>query len=202
MTEAIHPTKLAIMEAAVHLFSSRGFNGTTTKEIAHEAGIAEGTIFRHFSNKLEILYGVADSLMPLIGVETLKKAIEESRELNAEHALQHIIRNRFELLSEARDIMRIILTEIQYDSHLREVYIDRVYNPIVKMISDFFSERMKNGEFRSVDPKLPTGIMFASIILAIGNQYFFEGLDEDVQPADLADILLDGIRRKESHAKN
>jgi len=202
MPEAIHPTKLQIMEAAISLFSRKGFNGTTTKEIAQEAGIAEGTIFRHYTNKLEILYGMTDSLMPLIGVETLKKAIEESSQMDAGQALEHIIRNRFELISAGRDVLRIILVEMQYDSHLREVYIERVYKPIVKMIREFFSERMRSGEFREANPNLLTSMMFSTILMAISNQYFLGDAAKTVEPGDLADIFLNGIGREESHEEN
>jgi AcrR family transcriptional regulator len=201
MPETIHPTKLLILKAAVSLFSSKSFNGTTTKEIAQEAGIAEGTIFRHFPNKLEILYGVADSLMPMVGVETLKSAIEESRKMDAEQALKHIMHNRFELLSEARDVLRIILSEMQYDSHLREVYMGKVYKPIIEMVKDFFTERMRDGEFRAVDPNLPTIIMFASIIYIVADQYLLENNEGKFTPDDFADMLLNGIGRRESNEK-
>ena len=45
-----------ILEAAIRLFSVKGFNGTTTKEIAEAAEVNEALIFRHFSTKRE-LYG-------------------------------------------------------------------------------------------------------------------------------------------------
>ena len=46
MFSDIHPTKLAIMKAAVDVFIKKGFSGATTKEIARAAGISEGAVFR------------------------------------------------------------------------------------------------------------------------------------------------------------
>lgn len=43
-----------ILEAALHLFDTRGFQATTTKAIADRAGIAEGTIFNYFDSKDDI----------------------------------------------------------------------------------------------------------------------------------------------------
>lgn len=44
-----------IIAAALKLFSQKGFHGTTTKEIAHECGVAEGLIFYHFGDKRKLL---------------------------------------------------------------------------------------------------------------------------------------------------
>ena len=44
-------TRDKILEAALFLFSKKGYLGATTKEIAKEAGIAELTLFRHFASK-------------------------------------------------------------------------------------------------------------------------------------------------------
>ncbi|MBI4641194.1 MAG: TetR/AcrR family transcriptional regulator [Candidatus Tectomicrobia bacterium] len=44
-------TKAEIVKAALELFVERGIKGTTTRELAERAGIAEGTIYRHFKGK-------------------------------------------------------------------------------------------------------------------------------------------------------
>src|ERR1700687_2809897 len=46
--------RMQILRCAVSLFSQRGFRGTTTKEIAHAAGISEAMVFRHFATKEEL----------------------------------------------------------------------------------------------------------------------------------------------------
>lgn len=43
-----------IVHAALALFQSKGFEATTTKEIARTAGIAEGTVFNYFRTKDDI----------------------------------------------------------------------------------------------------------------------------------------------------
>ncbi len=46
--------KQRIVDAALHLFQSKGFDATTTKEIARRAKIAEGTVFNYFETKEDI----------------------------------------------------------------------------------------------------------------------------------------------------
>src|SRR6186997_1686497 len=47
-------TRERIVTAALGLFQSKGFDATTTKEIARKAGIAEGTVFNYFTTKDDI----------------------------------------------------------------------------------------------------------------------------------------------------
>lgn len=48
----------ALLAAATRLFAQRGFESTTTREIAAEAGCAEGLIHRYFSSKEGLLLGI------------------------------------------------------------------------------------------------------------------------------------------------
>lgn len=47
-------TRQRIVTAALHLFETKGFQATTTKQIAKRAGIAEGTVFNYFETKEDI----------------------------------------------------------------------------------------------------------------------------------------------------
>jgi len=48
-------TRQRLVRAALELFTSRGYAATTTAEIARKAGVAEGTIYRHFQSKQHLL---------------------------------------------------------------------------------------------------------------------------------------------------
>src|SRR6266496_4209019 len=45
-----------MIRAAVELFAERGFDQTTTGDIAERAGVTERTFFRHFTDKREVLF--------------------------------------------------------------------------------------------------------------------------------------------------
>lgn len=204
MFQDIHPTKLSILKAAVEVFGQKGFNGATTKEIARTAGISEGTIFRHFANKTEVLYEVVNSMVPSIGVETLKKTIEESKSLDARKALQHIMQNRFKTISESKVFMRIIFTEIQYDADLRNIYLKRVYEPICTILRSFFEERMEKGEFKKLDSELIINIFMSYIFFSIETQELLEDAHKreflnQASSIEFTDLLLDGIKGSETN---
>jgi AcrR family transcriptional regulator len=46
-----------LREAALALYSERGFDQTTAAQIAARAGLTERTFFRHFTDKREVLFG-------------------------------------------------------------------------------------------------------------------------------------------------
>jgi AcrR family transcriptional regulator len=55
MSPAADLTHQRLIRAALELFSSRGYHDTTTAQIAKKAGVAEGTIYRHFPSKQHLL---------------------------------------------------------------------------------------------------------------------------------------------------
>ncbi|HEY3934360.1 MAG TPA: TetR/AcrR family transcriptional regulator, partial [Gemmatimonadales bacterium] len=58
MADAAQTTRDRLLDAARALFTTTGFHATTTPMLARHAGVAEGTIYRHFPSK-EALLNVA-----------------------------------------------------------------------------------------------------------------------------------------------
>jgi AcrR family transcriptional regulator len=52
-----------LMDAALELFGSQGFNETTAAQIAARAGVTERTFFRHFTDKRDVLFAGAQWLV-------------------------------------------------------------------------------------------------------------------------------------------
>jgi AcrR family transcriptional regulator len=66
-------SKGRLQDAALTLFGERGFDQTTTAEIAEHAGLTERTFFRYFADKREVLFGGHEFLRSAI-----VKAVEEA----------------------------------------------------------------------------------------------------------------------------
>jgi AcrR family transcriptional regulator len=72
-------TQRRILDAAVNLFRTRGFDATTTRDIAVEAGIATGTLFNYFATK--------EAIVDCLAGEALAKARSNIDEPNGEAEL-------------------------------------------------------------------------------------------------------------------
>ena len=57
-----------LQQAAIELYSQRGFDQTTVAAIAERAGLTERTFFRHFADKREVLFWGEDSLHELLAL--------------------------------------------------------------------------------------------------------------------------------------
>ncbi len=59
-------TRMELQEAAIRLFTERGYDNTTVEDIAHEASVSHMTFFRNFATKASVLFD--DPYDPVIGV--------------------------------------------------------------------------------------------------------------------------------------
>lgn len=80
MTETPFPrandTRQKIIQSALELFVSKGVTETSIRDIASRAGVAEGSIYRHFSNKEALAYTLfADNFTSF--AETLEALLAE-----------------------------------------------------------------------------------------------------------------------------
>jgi AcrR family transcriptional regulator len=101
----------AIVAATLPLFLEQGEN-ITTREIAHAAGIAEGTIFRAFADKTELLAAVVEAALDIAPTNAAIAAIDPSSGFEAQLvAAVDILRERvlyvFRVFSAASDTTRI-----------------------------------------------------------------------------------------------
>ena len=66
-----------LLAAAAKLFREKGYARTTVRDLAAEVGILSGSIFHHFSNKEEILFGVMLEVVMAME-EALKESLAEA----------------------------------------------------------------------------------------------------------------------------
>jgi AcrR family transcriptional regulator len=61
--EAEKERRLRILDAATSLFDARGFEGTTTDDIAALAGVTKRTLYRYVGTKEQLLFEIHDRFM-------------------------------------------------------------------------------------------------------------------------------------------
>jgi AcrR family transcriptional regulator len=122
-----------IIIAAIEYFSEKGYAGTSTSEIAKKAGVAEGTIFRHYKTKKDLLLSIVTPVMtkllaPFV-IRDLNKVLDQRYE-KYEDFLKAMIVNRREFLQNHFPILKILLQEIPFQPELREQFLEHVAGKI------------------------------------------------------------------------
>ena len=121
--ETVEPKPLtkkqrAIFEAALDVFSERGFARTATSEIARRAGVAEGTIFRTWRTKKDLLVALVTPVILKLVVPAFVKEIQGIA--GAEHEdlaafVRALYLNRIEnVVKKHPRAVRILVQEIAF----------------------------------------------------------------------------------------
>lgn len=117
--------RIQILNSALEVFVEKGYNGTTTLDIAKSSNISEVTLFRYFSSKQEIYM---EAVEPII-ITTLKDSIHASKDLSPKEKLRYIIIERIRLISKYHKVVKLILMENQINPELCDLdYIKRIYD--------------------------------------------------------------------------
>ena len=85
MQQRSEETRTRIMDSAVKLFSSRGFNAASVDDICAEAGVSKGAFYHHFEGKQALFLALLDGWL-----KTIDNAIELSKDKSAPETFMQI----------------------------------------------------------------------------------------------------------------
>ena len=196
-----------ILEAAIDVFSERGFSGSTTSEIAKRAGVAEGTIFRYFKTKKDILRGVLIQMLNLAGepiiVEGVRKILLNTENKDLREVLKAFVKDRLEVLESVFPMIKIIITEALYHDDIREAFFQNIISKIFEIFTIFHRQMVERGLIRENVKALTMGrSIIGNIVLFVVYKQFFadklNGQDMDQELDAVIDIIMYGISKPES----
>jgi len=187
-----------ILQAAQRLFAAKGFEGTTTRDLAQTAGVAEGTLFRYFANKKAILVEVATSGW----VDILTDLLTELSEMGSYKAIAQVMRRRMWNLQKNADIMRVCFMEVQFHPDLRDRIQTEVIDKMNSVAEAFFQTAIDKGIHLTIDAKLGAKVFLG--LFAIAGFSDNTLIEPNASPQEmqkmaegLADIFLNGVLAKE-----
>ena len=134
-TMLVAARRTQILDAAITVFSEKGFHRATIKEIARVAGIADGTIYTYFASKDEVLLAVLDRLN-----ETTERrqqfVLGDEQDLKA--FFRAYLQQRMALLWPNAEVFRAVLPELLVNGELRRQYYELVLAPTIAVGEQFF----------------------------------------------------------------
>ncbi len=197
-TQPEQDTRSKILQSAQKLFARQGFDGTTTKDLANDAGVAEGTLFRYFTNKKAILVEVATQGW----IKILTDLLTELSEMANYKAIAQVMRRRMVHMEENVDLMKVCFMEAQFHPELRERIQNEVINKMTDIAEVYFAEAIAKGIYRAeLDPKVIARVFVGMFAIAGFSDTTMVGNSspQDLQrmAEGIADIFLNGVLVKE-----
>ncbi len=192
-----------ILEAAIESFAEKGYAATSTSEIAKKAGVAEGTIFRHYKTKKDLLLSIVAPMMakliaPFV-IKDLNKVLNQDFE-SLEDFLRAMIHNRAEFLNANIPLFKIVLQEIPFQPELQKQFKEHIAIKVYERMEAIINHYQEDGQLIDLPPYQVVRMTASSIFgFLIGRYLLFPELDWDDEQEIEATIqfILHGLAPKE-----
>lgn len=201
--KALENREEQILQAAIRVFSKKGYSGGTTSEIAKEANISEGTIFRYFRNKKEILnkiiFACSDIVSKNFVMKPIKKIIQENKEKNYKEILKRILKDRIEILEKNSELIIVVMGEIAHNEEMQNILSDNISKIINELAKEMQSVGNISEEFKEVNLKVTLRSILGMIMMHVVQKNIAPELielTEEEQLDNMVEIILYGVVKK------
>ncbi|WP_110114127.1 forespore capture DNA-binding protein RefZ [Bacillus sp. CGMCC 1.16541] len=142
-------TKEKVIDAAVSLFNTKGFDGTSVREIAKKAKVNVANISYYFDGK----EGLLESLVMLFFegyIKEIEKAYQLLDKLSAKECLTMLVKNILTYQHEHRHIARFVYREISLDTILIREVMTTYLTKEKFYLKTILEKGMKERQFRKL----------------------------------------------------
>jgi TetR/AcrR family transcriptional regulator len=187
-----------LLDTALDFFSRKGFQGTTTKEIAAAAGITEAIIFRHFPSKQALYTAVLDYQYESGETAALLTRWKAFMDVNDDVGLfRSLISSVIESHRRDARVKRALLFAA-LEGHETGLELHRQRSmPVFELICQYVARRQSEGAIRPGNPAAIAASAFTMAAhYAMLTEFFgfrAQVTDEQITESFL-DILLHGIQ--------
>jgi AcrR family transcriptional regulator len=189
ISEDKQSTKLPkIMRAAIYLFVKRGVDATTIKDIAKEAGVAEGALYRHYKSKDELAWRLFSTQLSQFTTELTEKVFIEK---GTKERIATFVSECFSAFEQDRDLFSyLILSE-----HKEFKKYPATYKHPGHITIQIIEEGQKRREVRSGDPSI-LGATFIGAVIRICVMRMYGSISKDLRQCvnEVADLLWTSLR--------
>lgn len=178
-----------VLSVALELFSTQGFDATSSAQIAEQAGVSLGSVYHHFPNKQALLMGVLtplfEGVFQVASSEFVTK-VQNSQYVTLEEFVQFILSDRIKFLHDNFKEVKIMAGQVLISSELsvqiKNIFADR-FNSSVSPVIDILKKN-------KLIVDLPNNVILECIMGPIAT-YFdklalniqIKSIDEDISNA-------------------
>ncbi|HML05206.1 MAG TPA: TetR/AcrR family transcriptional regulator [Methanobacterium sp.] len=201
------PTKDKIFDVSLDLFSKKGFDAVSVREIAREVGIRESSIYNHYKGKEAILdaiieYFISELEQSSPPEEEMEKLME-TPELFFEIGAKAFIGRMSDPKTEK--IWRLISIELYHNEKIREFFKKELIEVPIMAWEQIFTKMIEKGVIKQVDPKILAHEYFSFAIYLLFEYFVLDYSETDEtfmevvweRMSNHADFILDAVKIKE-----
>jgi AcrR family transcriptional regulator len=184
-----------IIEAAARVFARKGFERATTREIALEADVSEGTIYNYFASKQQLLVELADMVQEELGA--IVPASQPGMDMRAMVAAA--LERALTVIAEHAVVIRGLLTALWDRGYGFHGYLLPGAQKLMARVEEFLQARIAAGAMRPCDVHL-VARMVTGMVIYVTVPYIQElepvpSAEQRRQQAELmVSVLFDGLR--------
>ncbi|QQR81514.1 MAG: TetR/AcrR family transcriptional regulator [Deltaproteobacteria bacterium] len=143
-------TGCTILKAAMKLFSKKGLNGTTTREIAGLAKVNIAALHYHWGGKEDLMKAVYEQMISEVAL--LGARLMQAPEKKLNETFRDILGELHDFFTQNPDYARLLLyVDLEDPDFLKNVRESTVI-PLIQQTSDYLKKLMKQGKIRKIDP--------------------------------------------------
>ena len=187
-----------IIDAAMRVFSQKGFFNATIDEIAQEAEFSKGALYLYFSSKEDLLFNIIKDKLQPIGVR-LKELFAGTSSFREE--LHSLFNELAEMIYRESDFFSFVVSQrsacfkalsMEKAKECMEMHVD-----FDNFILNRIQQAIGAGELRDIDPRAIFGVIHGASENMMFTRWGCQTLDELKKGvAAFLDILFEGIARK------
>jgi AcrR family transcriptional regulator len=182
-----------ILRAAIAVMSAQGYPRTTIKQIAREAGIADGTIYNYFRNKEAILIAI---IQQITEAEMRDLQFQAGQEMTLRTFVAMYVRHRMDEIAADLPAIKIMLAETMVNPDLAATVYHDVYEPAFTVAEEFFAGLVAQGMLPAQDPAFLVRAFAAPVfgimmLRALGDEHVAANWTGYVDI--IVDLLLNGL---------
>ena len=168
-----------IVNAAKKLIIKRGSENLTIRAIAHEVGLSDGALYRHFKSKRDILYLLADTIeVDLLGDIKISNIEGESYS----KILDNILRGHLSAIKQRQGIsFQVIAMCISFGDKKLNKRLSEIIHKYIEEIKSLLRRGVESSELRKNLDLDGTALLFFGMIQSLVNIWAFSNYEIDLE---------------------
>jgi AcrR family transcriptional regulator len=186
-----------ILDAAADVFSERGYNRASIRDIATAAGVADGTIYNVFENKDALLMALLDQLAVAPAESAISPNLLQS---DPASLLKQLLEQRLKAYTPlTMAILRVVLSQALIDPAIRKRFFEIFLAPALKglepLVGPVFDEGQDSANRVMTTPRLVlASIIGLNVLLLLDDEQKETAPSSFVEP--LTDMLWHGLGKR------